>query len=146
MFWPMIDVLNQEFGDLGRIAEELQSRFYSGGAKEAEPALNVYGNEHELVVSAGLPGAKPDDIKISVADKVLTLEAELKAVDLGEEDAFLHRERTYGSVKRSLRLPFGVRDNDVKAAYRDGILSITLPRVEEEKPHIIKVEASSVDQ
>ena len=76
------------------------------------------------------------------ADKVLTLEAELKAVDLGEEDAFLHRERTYGSVKRSLRLPFGVRDNDVKAAYRDGILSITLPRVEEEKPHVIKVEAS----
>jgi HSP20 family protein len=142
MFWPMINVLNREFGDFGRIAEELENRFYSGGEEETTPALNVYGNENELVVSAELPGADPDDIKVTVADKVLTLEAERKPVNLGEEDAFLHRERRYGSVKRSLRLPFAVRDNDIKAAYRDGVLTITLPRVEEDKPRVIKVNAS----
>jgi len=142
MFWPMIDILNREFGGLGRLAEEFENRINAGGDRDSDPALNVYGNENEIIVSAELPGAEPDDITVTVADRVLTLEAGRKPVDLGEEDAYLHRERREGSVKRSLRLPYTVREKDIKAAYKNGVLTITLPRVEEEKPRTIKVKAS----
>ena len=142
MFWTTVGVLNREFGDFRRIAEECQNQFSNSGFPAEDPALNVYGNESELVVAVELPGVDPDSIRITLTDKLLTLDVDRKLPEIGEEDSVSLQERPVGGVKRRIRLPFTVRDEDVSASCRDGILKITLPRVEAEKSRVIKVETN----
>lgn len=118
------------FGDFMRAGEFLDSR---------APALDLREDKDNLVATVELPGLKKEDIDVSVHDGVLSLSGERRRESKTEE-AGLHRcERSYGRFQRSLSLPKPVKVGDVKASYKDGILTVIMPKTEEAKPKQITV-------
>ena len=113
-----------------------------GGRQESWlPAVDVFDNKDAVVVKAELAGMDPDDIQIEVEDNVLTVKGERRFEETVDEERYYRVERRYGSFQRSLALPQGVRPDDISASYEDGILIVTVPKVEEEKPKRIEVKA-----
>lgn len=108
------------------------------GTAAAYPAMNVWTDHNSAVVTAELPGIVLDSIEITVEEEVLTLRGHREPDQV--EGATYHRhERRYGSFLRTFRLPFRVDANTVDATFRNGVLSIVLPRAEEDKPKKITV-------
>ncbi|HEY5653585.1 MAG TPA: Hsp20/alpha crystallin family protein [Pontiella sp.] len=106
------------------------------------PALNVWGNEENVVVTAELPGMEPEDLDINVVNNQLTIKGERKG-DKPAEDAVCHRrEREYGKFIRTVRLPFAVENDKVTAKYENGVLKVVMPRHETTKPKRIEISAS----
>lgn len=141
MIWPIarvsmpVDPL-QEFNRLYRDMDRLFGDF-SGGP--SFPALNVWSDENEAVVSVELPGIDPKDVNVSVVENVLTVEGERKGETLGESDIQVRRERPAGRFSRSLRLPFEIEAAKIVARYEHGLLHIRLPRREATKPRKIEI-------
>jgi len=103
------------------------------------PALDVYEDMDSFVVKAELPGMKKDENEVSLHDGILCISGERKA-ETKTEDAEVYRaERFVGRFQRSVVLPATVAADKVKAAYTDGVLTITLPKTEEAKPKKIDV-------
>jgi HSP20 family protein len=101
--------------------------------------LDVYESEGEVTVRASIPGVNPDDIDISVLGTTLTIKGE-KSEDREEKKGNYHlRERHYGAFQRSVNLPTQVNVDKAKAEFKDGVLTLTLPKVEAAKPKSIKV-------
>lgn len=112
----------------------------SGRSAGWTPALDVYENGENVTVQVELAGLKKEDFDISLEDDVLTISGERKSETEAKEGESYRRERTYGSFRRSVTLPSPVKPDEVKAAYQDGILTVTLPKAEEAKPRKIQVE------
>jgi HSP20 family protein len=104
------------------------------------PPVDIYDSgNHELVIKAELPDMTKDEIEITVENNTLTLHGE-KKMDSSVKDEHYHRvERTYGSFSRTFSLPPTVDASKVRADYRNGVLTITLPLREEAKPKQIQV-------
>jgi len=106
------------------------------------PAMDVKETKDDFVVTAEVPGMSKDDIKINISENTLTIKGEKKE-EKKEEDHNYHRvERRYGTFQRSFTLPTQVESDKVKAAYKDGVLTITLPKKEEVKPKEIPISVS----
>ncbi len=105
------------------------------------PALDVAEREDAVVVKADLPGMKSDEIDISVHDNMLTISGEKKESKEDKGEEYYHVERSYGSFRRELTLPAGVDAEKVQASYRDGVLTVTLPKTEQAKPKRIQIKA-----
>jgi HSP20 family protein len=104
------------------------------------PAINVWTKETEgLIVTAELPGFIPDDIDISVTGDTLTVSGKRQPEETLETVQYHRQERTYGEFSRTVQLPYPVNRDKVEATVRKGILQITLPRIEIEKPKQIAV-------
>lgn len=93
------------------------------------------------MLKAELPGMDADDIAIEVEDNVLTIKGERRFEEVVEDERYYRVERRFGSFQRSLALPQGVDAEGIVAGYDDGILTITVPKLEEEKPKRIEVKA-----
>ena len=93
------------------------------------------------MVTAELPGVSPDEINIAITGDTLTLSGSRQRPET-ESNTYHRQERGYGPFSRSLQLPFRIDANQVEATFRKGVLSITLPRAEEDKPKKINVNAS----
>jgi HSP20 family protein len=104
------------------------------------PATNVWTNEDGVVVSAELPGVTPEDIDISVVNDTLTVSGTRKPEE-AEGATYTRRERGHGEFARTFQLPFHVQGDRVEATFDKGVLHITLPRAEEDKPKRIEVKA-----
>jgi HSP20 family protein len=131
------------YQELERVHREINRLFSGNRGKIAEyPALNVWTNEDDAVVTAELPGVDPADISLSVVRDTLTLEGERTPLELAEGETFDRRERGFGRFSRTIRIPFEVESDGVKAQSRDGVLTITLPRKEATKPRKIAIHAS----
>jgi len=104
--------------------------------------LDVIEKDDEYIVSASLPGIKPDDLDISFTGNTLTIKGEVKAEDEKEQGQYHLRERRYGSFARSLTLPAGIKGDKIEASYEAGILKLHLPKADEAKPKRIKVKTS----
>ena len=111
-----------------------QSQLFSGWS----PALDLYQNNNEVIARIELPGMRKEDIEISLQDGMLTISGERKS-DAPESDKAERSERYVGKFRRSVSLPTQVDANKVTATYRDGILTVTLPKAEEAKPKQIQV-------
>jgi HSP20 family protein len=105
------------------------------------PSIDLYQTDDEVVVKASLPGLKADDVHISVTNGVLSLSGEFKQKDDVRESTYHIREHRYGSFERSLTLPVDVETDRSKADFKDGILTITLPKAESVKPKTISIKA-----
>ena len=105
------------------------------------PAMNVWNNEDGLIVTAEVPGVSPEDIEVSVVGETLTLSGVRKPDELNEDSRYHRQERGYGKFNRSLQLPFPVDITQVEATFKHGVLSITMPRAEEDKPRKIAVKS-----
>ncbi len=109
------------------------------GVAPAYPAMNVWTNEEGAIVTAELPGVQTEDIDISVEGDTLTLRGDRQPDEVGEDITYHRRERGYGRFVRTLRLPFNVEPDKVEAIFKNGVLRISLPRAEAEKPRKITV-------
>jgi len=105
------------------------------------PAVDVFDTENAVVLKAELAGMNPDDIEIEVEDNVLTIKGERRFEEEVDEERYYRVERRFGSFQRSLALPQGVKADEITAAYDDGILTVTIPKAEEEEPKRIEVKA-----
>jgi HSP20 family protein len=106
------------------------------------PALDVYEQKDNFVVKAELPGMKKEDITVSLHDGSLSISGERKS-ETRHEDAEVYRaERFFGRFQRTVTLPAPVAPDKVKAQYKDGVLTVTLPKTEEAKPKQIDVSVS----
>ncbi len=104
-------------------------------------ALDVAENDDAFVVTASVPGMKPDDLDITISDNVLTIKGEYKVDETIEEEKYHIRERRHGSFGRSISLPVSVNADGVEANYENGVLTLSVPKAEEVKPRRIAVKA-----
>jgi len=110
-----------------------QPQLFSGWT----PALDLYQNNDNIVAVVELPGMHKEDIEISLQDSVLTISGERKDQKVAEGVA--RTERFVGKFRRSVTLPTRVDVNNVNATYKDGILTVTLPKAEDAKPKQIQI-------
>jgi len=103
------------------------------------PALNAWTTEDEEIVTAQLPGVNPDDIELSIVNDVLTISGERVGAEANDEMRYHRRERINGKFSRSIQLAFAVAADKVAAGYENGVLKVTLPRAEADKPRKITV-------
>ena len=139
-FFPrMWDIQNE----INRVFNNVMAPFSSeeGELRGAwTPSADIAETENELVVSADLPGVNKEDIKVNVQNNVLTFSGERKQETKSEENNYHRLERSYGFFSRSFTLPATVKTDAIKAAYKDGVLRLTLPKAEEAKPRQIVVD------
>ena len=132
-FREMTQVQNQ----LNRLVDQVW-----GGRQESWlSADDVFDKKDAVVLKAELAGMNPDDIQIEVEDNVLTIKGERRFEETVDEERYYRVERRFGSFQRSLALPQSVKADQIDAAYDDGILTVTVPKAEQEKPKRIEVQA-----
>jgi len=137
-----LDLLN-EVNRLQGEVNRLFSRGTPGLSTTADaPGLNVWATDNELQVKAELPGIDPNQVDVQVQGDELTLRGSLPQRELKEGEQWLRQEHVPFSFVRTLRLPFRVESDKVNAQYINGILTLTLPRAESEKPKRIQIKAA----
>jgi HSP20 family protein len=106
------------------------------------PALDASEDKDKYLVSVEIPGMKKEDINVTVHDGVLTVSGERKSEKSVNEGTVHRTERYFGKFSRSVSLPAAVKADKVAAAYRDGVLTVEIPKAEEAKPRQIDVKVS----
>ena len=106
---------------------------------EGTVPVDMYETEDSVVVTAAVPGVKPEDIDITVTGDTLTIKGEVKAEKELEKANYICRERRYGTFSRSVSLPAGLETDKAEATFENGILRLTIPKAEHAKPKTIKV-------
>ena len=136
--------------DINRLRRDMDRLFESSIPIRARqrsskfPAINVWTSGNEgIYVTAELPGIDPDDINISVTADTLVLSGVRKAEGASEAAQYHRRERTHGEFSRSFQLPYPVNKDKVEANLQLGLLQISLPRAESDKPKQIAVNTNS---
>jgi len=107
--------------------------------KEWGPSLDVSETKDNIVVKAEVPGMDGKDIDISLSGGVLTLKGEKKQEKEEKDENYYFAERSYGAFFRSVQLPHEVQTDKVQASYKNGVLTITLPKSEEAKAKEVKI-------
>src|ERR1700735_5106044 len=130
---------------VNRLFDDNFTRDLSGHADLATwaPAVDIYETENELVVKAELPDFQDKDIDVRITNNHLTIRGERKFETGVNEDNFLRIERAYGSFMRSFSLPNTVNSENIRADYRNGILTLHMAKREESKPKQIKVSVAT---
>ena len=105
-------------------------------------AVDVSENDDGFIVTASVPGIKPDDVEITIEDDVLSIKGEINENSEIEEESYHIRERRFGSFGRSLHFPVNVNAEAVEASYENGVLTLNVPKAEEVKPKRIEVKVS----
>jgi HSP20 family protein len=126
--------------DIDRLFTDTSADIRRPGAA-GYPAMNVWTNPDGAIVTAELPGINPEDIDISVQNDTLTLTGSRQPNALKEDEIYHRRERGQGGFTRSFQLPFHVEAGKVEAVFDKGILQVSLPRAEADKPKKITVKA-----
>lgn len=101
--------------------------------------LDMYQTEDSVVVKSAVPGVKPDDIDITISGNTLSISGETNEEEEVTEENYIRRERRHASFSRSVVLPEGVDPDKAEATFDDGILTLTIPKVPEAKPEVIKI-------
>ncbi len=110
------------------------------------PAVDVYETTDELLVKAPLPGVKPEELDINIADNILTIKGETKVEHEDKQGNYLRKECHYGAFARSLALPAGLNTNKADANLESGMLTLTIPKAEEARPKVVEVKAKQITE
>ena len=136
------------FGRLFNLRDELDRLFegpFADTARSSQllsvwnPAIDLFEDKDNVIVKAELPGMKKEEIEVSLHDGALSLSGERKSEKKFEDTETYRAERFVGRFHRTLTLPSDVKADQVKAQYKDGILTITLPKTELAKPKQIEI-------
>lgn len=103
------------------------------------PKVDIRDEKEEIVLSAELPGVSKEDIKVQVESRLLTLSGEKKHEETSEENGFYRSERSYGAFKRSFQLPEIVESEKIHAEFRNGLMTLRLPKKPEAAPREIAI-------
>ncbi len=106
------------------------------------PPVDIYETEDAIVLKAELPGVDAKDVEVRVEDNTLYLKGERKFEKEVKEQNYHRVERSYGSFARSFSLPNSISSDKVKAEFKDGLLTLTMPKREEAKPKTIKIDVT----
>ena|SRR5438105_6975204 len=137
--------------ELGRIRSQIERLFENpfdlvvpstGFFEGWTPAVDVHEDKDKYVVKAEVPGMKKEDIDVSLDGSTLTISGERKHEQERKEDETYRSERFFGRFQRNITLPAAVDASKIDANYKDGVLTITLPKSEEAKPRQIQVKTS----
>lgn len=104
------------------------------------PCVDIIDREADFLIKAELPGVDKKDINITIANNVLTLEANMGKEEKEEKADYYRQEICRGSYQRTFSLPAAVKENEAKASFKNGILELTIPKMEKTKRSTIKVE------
>lgn len=126
MKWTNNPVLNEMFNGMYR-------RPVYHNCDYNRPAANILDNEKDFTIELAVPGMRKDQFRINLEDDVLTISVERKEEEVQEEKNFSRREFRYDEFSRSFSLPDIVDQDNIKADYKDGVLSVVLPKSEEVK-------------
>src|SRR5713101_1081292 len=143
--WDQSRVLTPLQEQFIRLFEDNFTRDRSGHADLATwaPAVDIYETENELVLKADLPDLQDEDIDVRVENNTLTIRGERKFDKDINENNCLRVERAYGSFMRSFSLPNTVSSENIRAEYRNGVLTLHMAKLEESKPKQIKITVSA---
>jgi len=139
--WRNVDNLKNEM-------DRLYNRYYGSTQEDAEnvcdcyPMVDIKETKDDFVVTAEIPGVSRDDIKINFTDDALTIQGEKSEEKKVDEHTYHRVERSYGKFYRSFTFPGKVAGDKIKASYKDGILTVSLPKREEVKPKEISISVS----
>jgi len=134
---PIGQLAGMEVDRLNRMFNELYQDNFN---RDWTPPVDIYETEgREVVIKAELPEMKREDISVTFEDNVLTLTGERKLDQEVKRESFQRVERRYGSFSRAFTLPPTVDGSQISASYKDGVLTIKLPRREESKPKQIQI-------
>jgi HSP20 family protein len=126
-----------------RLFQDSLSRLFSeSGSRPWTPAVDVFENENELVLKADLPEVDPKNVAIQIENGTLTLKGERRFEENKTGKAYHRIERGYGSFVRAFTLADTIDSEHVKADYRNGVLTITLPKKEIAKPRTVNVQVT----
>jgi HSP20 family protein len=112
----------------------------SNGEREAVPALDLYTTPEAVIAKVALPGVKPEDVDVSIGDDMVTITGTFKKETETTEAGYVHKELSHGAFSRTFSIPTAIKAEAAKAAFKDGLLTLTLPKSEEVKPKHVKVE------
>jgi HSP20 family protein len=142
---PMLDLLHQLNHRIGRIYNTEPQRTFEWQVPEATttawlPLVDIFEEPDVIRLVAEVPGVRPEDVKISVEGSLLTIKGTKEQVTEEKAEKVHRYERTYGAFERTFTLSASIDANKIKATYNLGVLTITLPKAETAKPHLITVE------
>ena len=103
------------------------------------PVVDIYEEKDEVVVKAEVPGLSKDDLSVNLSDSVLTIKGSKSREESISEDDYCRSERAFGSFSRCVELPAEVKEDQIKATFKNGVLEIRLPKTEESKKRVVKV-------
>jgi HSP20 family protein len=139
--WDPFASLAEIQNEMNRILDTSLRR--QGGFEAVfSPALDLVVEKDNVVVKADLPGLTKEDVTVTLQDNYLTIRGEKKHESEKKEANYFLSERVYGSFTRSIELPLAVDAQKIDARFKDGVLTVTLPKTEEAKPKQIEVKVS----
>lgn len=122
--------------------EDLFSRLFSE-PKQTERSLtipiDIVESEGKFQIKAAMPGIDPSEIEVSVENNILTIRGEHKSEETSEDAKVFRRENVYGLFSRSLRLQPNLDQSSIEASFKNGIVTVTISKVEEQKPVAIRI-------
>ena len=133
---------NNVFGslrDMQRIQQQLNRMLSVGEPNQEFPPIDVWASENGAIVQAEIPGIDSKDVEISLVNDTLTLRGSRNPDTLKDGETCHRQERGYGQFTRTIQLPFNIEADHVQARFTNGILEVTLPRAEADKPRKISV-------
>ena len=132
----------QEMDRMQRDMNRLMSSNLPFRAAPGFPAVNVWANQDSLILTAEAPGVSVEDIDVSVVGETLTLSGVRHPDEVAEGARYHRQERGYGKFVRNVQLPYPVDVEKVQAEFKNGVIHISMPRAEADKPRKIAVKAS----
>jgi len=138
--WSPLDQISRLREEMNRLFDSpvaglSRGQFFSSWG----PVVDLYEDKNNLIVRAELPGMKKEEIDVSLQNGALTISGERRREEKHEQSETSRAERFFGRFQRSVILPVAVAAEKIKASYKDGILTVTLPKTEEAKPKQIEV-------
>jgi HSP20 family protein len=133
----------EPFPGLKAFEDTMSRLFTEPNGRPWVPAVDVKENEHELVLTADVPGLKFEDIDVRLENGTLTLKGERKFESSDQKNGWHRLERSYGAFHRVFELPDTIEAEGVKADYKNGVLTVVLPKKEIAKPKQIKVQVNN---
>lgn len=132
------------FERLQRELERMTERAFGSvgaAAMGVYPPVNVFDAVEAYVVKAELPGVLPEQVDVSVEDDTITLKGERAFAEPSRDVAYHRREREQGQFRRVVRMPGRLAADEAKAEYRDGVLTIRVPKAKETRPRRVEIQA-----
>ena len=103
------------------------------------PPVDISESGSHVEIRAEVPGLSQDDVSVSVTENVLTFKGEKKQESEGKDETAHRVERAYGRFHRSFTLPKSLQTDGAKASFKDGVLTLSIPKVEQPKPKEIQI-------
>jgi len=140
---PLVDLVS--FRDaMERLFDDrfFRPMWIGDGERQAAPALDMYTTAEAGIAKVALPGVKPDDVDVTIGDDLVTISGAFKEEQETSEAGYVHKELSQGKFSRSFSLPTAIKADAAKAEFKNGLLTLTLPKTDEVKPTHVKVQVS----